>query len=531
MTLLDVQNLSVNFRTPQGDRAAVKNISFSLHAGETMAIVGESGSGKSVSVLSLLQLLPYPTAWHPSGSIMFEGQQLCGAPEPTLRRVRGNRMSMIFQEPLTALNPLHTVEQQISETLKLHQGLSETAARDKVLEILYQVNIPEPEQRLKSFPHELSGGQRQRVMIATALVNNPALLIADEPTTALDVTTQQQILSLLAKLQRERNMAMLMISHDLGLVRRVARRVAVMNNGAIVEQGFVSQIFANPQHPYTQALLNAAPKGTPTPVPDSAPILLQADDVKVHFPIKRGVLKKVVGHIKAVDGVSFTLREGETLGVVGESGSGKSTLGFGLLRLVPCMGTAVMMGRHHWLSMRGKALRMARKHVQIVFQDPFGSLSPRQTVGDIIGEGLRVHEPSLSSADRALRVADMLAHVGLTPDMVTRYPHEFSGGQRQRIAVARAIILRPKLVVLDEPTSALDLTIQSQLVDLLKKLQAQFGLSYIFISHDLRVVRAMAHQLLVLQNGKVVEQGRAEKLLSAPATPYLQTLIRDAFLG
>jgi len=525
--LLEVRDLSVNFGTGDDAVRAVKNVSFEIKRGETLAVVGESGSGKSVTALSVLQLLPYPMANHPSGSIRFQGRELVGAAPRELLSVRGNRISMIFQEPMTSLNPLHTIERQVNEVLILHKGLTRSAARKRTLELLEQVGIPEAATRLDAFPHQLSGGQRQRVMIAMALANEPDLLIADEPTTALDVTIQAQILKLLKTLQARYGMALLFITHDLGIVRKMADRVCVMTKGLIVEQGPVAQVFDDPQHSYTQHLLSAEPKGRPAPVDPAASEILTLDDVKVHFPIKRGVLRRTVGYIKAVDGVSLTLREGHTIGLVGESGSGKTTLGLALLRLEGSKG-GIVFDRHDLQALNQRQLRPLRRQMQIVFQDPFSSLSPRMSVGEIIGEGLQVHRIG-SEAERGQMITQALAEVGLDPTARERYPHEFSGGQRQRIAIARALVLKPRLIVLDEPTSALDMSVQAQIVDLLRDLQTRHKLAYLFISHDLKVVRALADEVLVLRHGKVVERGAARQIFEQPQTPYTQALIAAAF--
>ncbi len=526
MTLLDVRNLAVTFRNGTTTVAAVRDVSFTLERGETLALVGESGSGKSVTALSLLQLLPYPNAEHPHGSIRFNDRELCRAPNQLLETIRGNRIAMIFQEPMTSLNPLHTIEQQIAEVLILHKEMAPAAAQARVLELLGLVGIPQPEQRLKSYPHELSGGQRQRVMIAMALANEPDILIADEPTTALDVTIQAQILRLLRDLQKKFGMAILLITHDLGIVRKMAQRVAVMQNGLIVEQGPTEPIFTAPQHPYTQQLLAAEPKGAAVVAQDDAPEILNAANIKVYFPIKRGVLRRTVDYVRAVDDISLTIRAGTTVGVVGESGSGKTTLGLALLRLLPATGKIVFCGQDI-ATRTGLQLRALRRDMQIVFQDPYGSLSPRLTVGAIIAEGLLVHRIG-TPAERVARVNDILEEVGLTPDMRDRFPHEFSGGQRQRIAIARAMILQPKFVVLDEPTSALDMSVQAQIVDLLRDLQRRHGLGYLFISHDLRVVRALAHHVIVMKDGKVVEQGPVAKIFASPEQDYTKTLIAAA---
>jgi microcin C transport system ATP-binding protein len=526
--LLDVRDLSVVFHQPSGDTVAVDRISFSIRRGQCVALVGESGSGKSVSALSVLKLLPYPTASHPSGSILFNGRDLLKSSEREMRGIRGNDISIIFQEPMTSLNPLHTIEQQIGEILQLHHGVTGQVARARTLELLTQVGIPDPETRFRSYPHQLSGGQRQRVMIAMALANEPDLLIADEPTTALDVTVQAQILVLLADIRKRLGMSLLFITHDLGIVRRIADVVCVMNNGKIVEQGPVEEVFTAPKHPYTRALLNAEPKPDPAPPRPESPVVISADDLRVWFPIKRGLLRSVVGHIKAVDGVSLSVRKGETLGVVGESGSGKTTLGLALLRLISSDGPIVFLGGKIQ-GLRFKEMRPFRRDMQIVFQDPFGALSPRMSVGDIVAEGLSVHQPSLSREDREARVIQALREVGLDPATRFRYPHEFSGGQRQRISIARAAVLEPNFVVLDEPTSALDMLFQAQMVDLLRELQRKRDLTYMFISHDLRVVASLASHLIVMRNGKVVEEGPAADLFKRPQTDYTRALFAAAF--
>jgi microcin C transport system ATP-binding protein len=522
--LLDVRDLSVAF----GKTLAVDCVSFSIKRGECVALVGESGSGKSVSALSILKLLPYPAASHPSGAIRFRGRDLLTASENEMREIRGNDISIIFQEPMTSLNPLHTIEAQIGEILSLHTGIGGQAARARTLELLTQVGIAEAETRLASYPHQLSGGQRQRVMIAMALANEPDLLIADEPTTALDVTVQAQILALLADIRARTGMSLLFITHDLGIVRRIADVVCVMNNGKIVEQGPVEQVFTAARHPYTRALLAAEPKPDPAPPQPQAPVVMLTTDLKVWFPIKRGLLRRTVGHIKAVDGVSLEVRKGETLGVVGESGSGKTTLGLALLRLISSDGPIVFMGKDVQ-GLRAKEMRPFRHDMQIVFQDPFGALSPRMSVGDIVAEGLSVHQRSLSRDERDARVVKALADVGLDPETRSRYPHEFSGGQRQRISVARAVVLEPNFVVLDEPTSALDMLFQAQLVDLLRELQRKRNLTYMFISHDLRVVASLASHLIVMRNGKVVEEGPAADLFKNPKTDYTRALFAAAF--
>jgi microcin C transport system ATP-binding protein len=530
-SLLEVRDLSVTFGAGANAVEAVKRVTFTIARGETVALVGESGSGKSVTALSVLQLLPYPLARHPSGSIRFRGTELVGAPARELLSVRGNRVSMIFQEPMTSLNPLHTIERQVNEVLILHKGLGREAARKRTLELLKQVGIPEAEKRLDAYPHQLSGGQRQRVMIAMALANEPDLLIADEPTTALDVTIQAQILALLKSLQARYGMALLFITHDLGIVRKVADRVCVMTKGEIVEQGPVVQVFDRPQHSYTQHLLHAEPKGRPAPADPNAPEIVRLDDLKVHFPIKRGVLRHTVGYVKAVDGVSIALKQGHTIGLVGESGSGKTTLGLALLRLEKSQGGIEFDGQD--LQKLGQRdIRPLRRQMQIVFQDPFSSLSPRMSVGEIVGEGLEVHRIG-NEAERTKMIDDALREVGLDPVQFPRvrerYPHEFSGGQRQRIAIARALVLKPRFIVLDEPTSALDMSVQAQIVDLLRDLQIRHKLAYLFISHDLKVVRALADEVVVLRDGKVVERGPAAQVFSAPQTPYTKALIAAAF--
>jgi microcin C transport system ATP-binding protein len=526
--LLAVRDLSVTFDVPGGKVEAVRGVSFEMRKGETLALVGESGSGKSVTALSILQLLPYPVAAHPSGSIRFKGQELVGAGERTLRGVRGNQISMIFQEPMTSLNPLHTVEKQISEVLFLHKRLSAPAARARVLELLQLVGVANAEQRLTAFPHELSGGQRQRVMIAMALANEPDLLIADEPTTALDVTIQAQILTLLKDLQKRFGMAVLFITHDLGVVRKVSDRLCVMQKGEIVEAGPTRQIFAAPQHAYTKRLLEAEPKGEKTPAAAGAPVVVQAANVKVWFPIKKGILRRTVGHVRAVDGISLTIREGQTVGVVGESGSGKTTLGMALIRLQGSEGEISFEGRDIQ-GLSSKTLRPLRREMQVVFQDPYGSLSPRMSVGQIIEEGLKVHGIGGGEAERDRLVVQALEEVDLDPATRHRYPHEFSGGQRQRIAIARAMVLKPRFVVLDEPTSALDRSVQAQIVDLLRDLQRRHKLAYMFISHDLRVVRSLSDYVIVMRDGVVVEQGPTDQIFQAPQEIYTKALMAAAF--
>jgi len=526
--IVTVEDLELEFRQGGKVTRALRGISFEIGEKETVALVGESGSGKSVTALSILKLLPYPPAHHPAGRIIFEGKDMMQANEREMRHMRGNEISMIFQEPMSSLNPLHTVERQVGEILDVHRGMSGAQARERVLELLNQVGIRDPESRLKSYPHQLSGGQRQRVMIAMALANEPRLLIADEPTTALDVTVQAQILELLADLKASRGMAMMFITHDLGIVRRVADRVCVMTEGEIVEQGPTEQIFTDPQHDYTKHLLAAEPKGEPPESDPDAPVVMEGDNIKVWFPIKRGVLRKTVGHIKAVDGIDVSVREGQTLGVVGESGSGKTTLGLGLLRLISSEGRIVFLG-NDIQGTRFKETRELRSEMQIVFQDPFGSLSPRMVIGDIVAEGLEIHEPHLSDEERDQRVVQALEEVGIDPETRFRYPHEFSGGQRQRIAIARAMVLKPRFVMLDEPTSALDMSVQAQVVDLLRDLQRAHGLAYLFISHDLKVVRALANDVIVMREGKVVESGTAKEIFDHPKTDYTKALMAAAF--
>ncbi len=557
MSLVKVQDLSVAF----GTKRVVDGVSFHVDRGETLALVGESGSGKSLTALSLLQLLP-AGGTNPTGTVTLDGQIILNAgpspappswsgltrPSPssgpemvgssptmaggadaaTLHRIRGDLAGIIFQEPMTSLNPLHRIGRQIAEAITLHHNLPARTVHQKIVRALTQAGFADAEDRLEAFPHQLSGGQRQRVMIAMALANDPALLIADEPTTALDVTIQAQILRLLAQLKQDRGLALLLITHDLALVRRFADRVAVMKDGKIVETGSVAQVFATPEHPYTRMLLASVPKGTPAPVAPDAATVLEADDVRVHFPIRRGVFRRVVGTVRAVDGVSFAIHEGETVGLVGESGSGKTTLALATLRLEQMTGRVAYLGQD--LSAVGKrAMRHLRARLQIVFQDPYSSLSPRLPVGDIVAEGLTVHEPALSRAERVERVRIVLEEVGLSPDSADRYPHEFSGGQRQRIAIARAMILKPRFVVLDEPTSALDMSVQAQIVDLLRDLQNRHGLAYLFISHDLKVVRALAHRVIVLRGGQVVEQGDAASIFAAPREDYTKALMAAAF--
>ncbi len=526
--LLSVKNLSVAFHQGGHETLAVNRVSFDIKKGETLALVGESGSGKSVTALSILKLLPYPGASHPSGRVLFKGQDLLALSEREIRSVRGNDITMVFQEPMTSLNPLHTIERQIAEVLEIHRGLSAVQARSRIVELLAEVGIPDPQSRLGAYPHQLSGGQRQRVMIALALANEPDLFIADEPTTALDVTVQAQILRLLKNLQARYDMAMLFITHDLGIVRKIAKRLCVMKEGEIVERGDVTELFARPQHPYTRALIAAEPKGEPAPARPEAPIVMKTDNLRVWFPIRRGFLRRTVGHIKAVDGVTLAIRRGETHGVVGESGSGKTTLGLALMRLISSDGPIVFLGKPIE-GLKFRALRPFRRNMQIVFQDPYGSLSPRMSISEIVGEGLRVHQPRLSAAEREAKVIAAMKGVGLDPETRHRYPHEFSGGQRQRVAVARAMVLEPSFVVLDEPTSALDMMIQAQIVDLLRDLQRRHDLTYLFISHDLKVVAALASNMLVMREGKIVEQGPAAELFARPQSDYTRALFKAAF--
>ena len=529
--LLEIRNLSVTFigRGGANPVEAVKNVSFPLDRGETLALVGESGSGKSVTALSILQLLPYPVAVHGTeSSVRFDGEELVGAPPERLRRVRGNRIAMVFQEPMTSLNPLHTLERQIAETLLIHKHMNAAAARERTLELLRLVGLPDAESRLGAYPHQLSGGQRQRVMIAMAIANEPDILIADEPTTALDVTIQAHILQLLKDLRDRFGMALLLITHDLTIVRKMADQVCIMTSGEIVEAGPTAGIFAHPHHPYTRRLLAAEPKGRAAPADPAAPELIKGQDVKVWFPIRRGVLRRVGGYVKAVDGVSLAVRRGTTLGVVGESGSGKTTLGLALLRLTEAQGR-IRFAERDIAALGQRQLRPLRREMQVVFQDPFSSLSPRLSVAQIVEEGLKVHRLAASPAERRRLIETALVEVGLDPQAAERYPHEFSGGQRQRIAIARALVLKPRFVVLDEPTSALDMSVQAQIVELLRELQTRHGLAYLFISHDLRVVRALAHEILVMKDGKIVEAGPTDRVMTAPEHPYTRALMAAAF--
>ena len=523
--LLEVEDLTIDFRMDAATIRAVRGVSFEIETGKTLALVGESGSGKSVSANSILRLLP--SSAEVRGRVRFKGRDLLTVNERELRGIRGNDISMVFQEPMSSLNPLHTIERQVSEIIVTHRGLRKAAARAETLRLLDIVGLTDAASRLDDYPHQLSGGQRQRVMIAMALANEPDLLIADEPTTSLDVTVQAQILSLLQDLQQRLGMAMLFITHDLGIVRHLADKVCVMTEGEIVERGAVDEVFGNPRHSYTRHLLAAEPRGEPPPTDPNAAVIATTENLRVWFPIKRGLLRRTIGHIKAVDGVELAVREGQTLGIVGESGSGKTTLGRALLRLLPSEGRIVFLGMelqtYGWSEMRP-----LRKDMQIVFQDPYGSLSPRMTIAEIVAEGLDVHLPALSEEERGRKVSRALIEVGLEPSMMYRYPHEFSGGQRQRVAIARALVLEPKLVVLDEPTSALDMSVQAQVVDLLRMLQSRHGLTYLFISHDLRVVRALANELIVMKDGKVVEAGPAAEIFANPASPYTRQLMNAA---
>ncbi len=531
MSLLEVRDLSVTFGGWRGAPPveAVRRVSFTLDRGETLALVGESGSGKSVTALSILQLLPYPAASHtPESSVRFAGEEMVGAAPARLREMRGNRIAMVFQEPMTSLNPLHTLEKQVAETLLIHKHMAPAAARARTLELLRLVGLRDAENRLDAYPHQLSGGQRQRVMIAMAIANEPDILIADEPTTALDVTIQAQILDLMRELKDRLGMALLLISHDLAIVRHMAERVCVMTQGEIVESGPTREIFARPQHPYTRRLLAAEPKGRVAPADPAAPVLVEGEHVKVWFPIRRGLFQRIKGYVKAVDGVSLAVHAGTTLGVVGESGSGKTTLGLALLRLLDAEG-GIRFAGHDIAHERQKRLRPLRREMQVVFQDPYSSLSPRLSIAQIVGEGLRVHRLADSEAEQRQLIEATLEEVGLDPASADRYPHEFSGGQRQRVAIARALVLQPRFLVLDEPTSALDMSVQAQIVELLRELQARYGLAYLFISHDLRVVRAMAHEILVMKDGQIVESGTADKVLNAPEHPYTRALMAAAF--
>ena len=529
MPLLDIKNLSIDFALPNRIVNAVQNFSLAISEGETVALVGESGSGKSATALSILQLLPYPQATHPQGSIIFDGHEVIGAGKKEMQAIRGRKISMIFQEPMTSLNPLHTVGKQVAEILQVHRGYRAASANDEALEMLHVVGLTDAKSRFDAWPHQLSGGQRQRVMIAMALANKPRLLIADEPTTALDVTIQSDILHLLRRLQKDFAMSTLLITHDLTVVRNFSDRTYVMNQGQLVEHGYTKDIFNVPKASYTKALLNSQPVGAPNPPDLSQKTLMELNNVKVWFPIRRGILRKTVGHIKAVDGISLSIREGETLGIVGESGSGKTTLGLAMLRLISSEGTIKFRGKNIQ-NKKQKALLPFRSEMQIVFQDPFASLSPRLSVQQIIEEGLKIHGIGNTPDHRERIVTDALTEVGLTPEDMHRYPHEFSGGQRQRIAIARAMVLKPHLLVLDEPTSALDLSVQAQIINLLRALQAQYNLAYVFISHDLRVIKALANEVAVMKNGSIVEFGPTQHLFEKPRTNYTKRLIDSAFL-
>lgn len=525
--LIDVKNLSVAFAASGTEQQVVHGVDFNIHRGETVALVGESGSGKTVSALSIMGLLP-SSASHPTGEIIYQNRDILKLSETELRSLRGDQISMIFQEPMSSLNPLHSIERQVGEVLQLHRGMTGEPLRARVIELLERVGIRDAESRLKAYPHELSGGQRQRVMIAMALACEPDLLIADEPTTALDVTIQAQILELLEELKQEFNMALLLITHDLAIVRKLADRVSVMQHGHIVEQGKTEEIFETPQHDYTKHLLSAEPSGEPPEQDLTAPVIMETDNLKVWFPIKAGVLRRTVDYVKAVDGISLKVREGQTVGVVGESGSGKTTLGLALLRLISSDGPIVYLG-NNISELNSKEMRPLRRDMQIVFQDPYGSLSPRMSIGEIIAEGLEIQQPEMSYEDRRARVSKALEEVGLEPSSQDRYPHEFSGGQRQRVAIARAMVLEPKFVMLDEPTSALDMSVQAQIVDLLRDLQARYKLAFLFISHDLKVVRALSNHVIVMQNGKVVEEGAGRQVFESPKSDYTKALLASAF--
>lgn len=525
--ILEVKNLSVAFARNGEEQTVVSDVSYTLNRGQTLALVGESGSGKSVSSNAIIQLLPRQSARYTTGEILFKGKDLLQASEQQLRAVRGNEIGMIFQEPMTSLNPLHTVERQVSEVLKLHQGLSNAGCRARCIELLKLVGIPDPERRLSAYPHELSGGQKQRVMIAMALANEPEILIADEPTTALDVTVQKQVLELISDLQAKMGMSIILISHDLNVVRQYADTIAVMKNGSIVEQGKAKDVFEHPTHPYTCALIEAEPHGMPQPVADNAQQILKAENLLIEFPIKKNFFGKVTESFTAVDNLDFSVRAGETLGIVGESGSGKTTAGMAILKLLNSKGVIEFNGKRID-QMNQKQFRPVRREIQIVFQDPFGSLSPRMSIGQIIAEGIEIHKIG-TTAERETMIIDALREVELDPEYRHRYPHEFSGGQRQRIAIARALILKPQLIILDEPTSALDRSIQVQVIDLLRRIQKKHNIAFIFISHDLAVVRALSHRVLVLKNGEIVEQNGCEALFLSPQHPYTQELLEAAF--
>jgi microcin C transport system ATP-binding protein len=525
--LLSIENLSVDFKTAGSVVHAVKRVSLDVKRGETVALVGESGSGKSVTAHSILRLLPYPQASHPCGTVYFDNLETLGATDDQIRSIRGNKVGMIFQEPMTAFNPVHTIERQINEVLILHQGVSESKASKRTLELLELVGIENAGKRMSAYPHELSGGQRQRAMIAMALANGPELLIADEPTTALDVTVQAQVIELLKSLQRQFKMAVLLITHDFSVVRRFSDRIAVMYQGEIVEAGNSDEIFANPQHDYTKLLMRSDPSGTPSPVKSEAETVVQTDVLKVWFPIKKGILKRTKGYVKAVDGITVRVRRGHCLGIVGESGSGKTTLGLAILRLINSDG-GIAFQDVSISSYNQKKMRSLRKEMQIVFQDPFGSLSPRMSIAKIIEEGLSIHKTE-DSDEFETEIIKVLQEVGLDPDARHRYPHEFSGGQRQRIAIARALVLKPKLIILDEPTSSLDRSVQFQVINLLKDLQLKYGLTYIFITHDLKIVKALCHEIIVMKSGVVVEAGPAQKVFTSPEEEYTKSLLNAAF--
>ena len=527
-SIVQVRNLSVNFKTSESTVTAVDDISFDIPKGKTLALVGESGSGKSVTALSLLQLLPYPTAEHSdTSSIIYKEQQLVGASNSFLRKVRGNNISMIFQEPMTSLNPLHNIEKQIREVMLIHQGFSVKQAREKTIHLLHLVGLDDFEDRLGAYPHQLSGGQRQRVMIAMALANTPDLLIADEPTTALDVTIQAQILELLRSLQKKLGMSLLLITHDLGIVQHIADEVCVMQHGKIVESQSTQVLFSKPSHEYTKALLAAEPEGTALAVPADAKTVLSANNVRVWFPIKKGVLRKTVDYIKAADDISLSVRAGETLAIVGESGSGKTTLALALLRLVASKGE-IILDKTSLHDLKSHSLKPLRQQMQVIFQDPFGSLNPRMTINQIIGEGLNAHKMMTDPHQRSQQIIEILESVGLNPESRFRYPHEFSGGQRQRIAIARSLIMKPKLLILDEPTSALDRSVQKQIISLLKDLQSRYKLAYIFISHDLKVVKTISNQIIVMRQGKLVEHGTTDQVFNTPQQEYTKSLISAA---
>ena len=526
--LLEIDDLCVSFGRGEAELEAVRGISLHIDKGETVALVGESGSGKSVTALSVMQLLPYPLAHHPAGSIALKGEEIIGNSDRRMRQLRGNEMAMIFQEPLSSLNPLHSIEKQIAEVLLLHKNMTWKQAHNRVEDLLKLVGLESASERLNSLPHEFSGGQQQRVMIAMALANDPDLLIADEPTTALDVTVQAQVLNLMRELQQRLNMSMLFITHDLGIVRRMADRVCVMNEGKIVEQGPTEEVFRLPNDEYTKHLLAAEPKGRPYASAANVSSIITSHDLKVWFPVKKGILRRTIGHIKAVNGISIDIKRGQTLGVVGESGSGKSTLGRALLRLERSSGSILFNGKNIQ-GLQFKGLRPLRRQMQIVFQDPYGSLSPRLSVGQIVEEGLLVHGLGGSYEERRHLISEALSEVDLAPAMQDRYPHEFSGGQRQRIAIARALVLKPQFIVLDEPTSALDMSVQAQIIDLLRDLQRKYTLAYMFISHDLKVIRAVSHQIIVMKQGSIVEAGPADKVIDAPIEPYTQALMAAAF--